>query len=72
LYVVEISKFGVFGIGPNTGALLQIPWGSHTASELVPGTLSAPDDVAIGRDGTVYVTNWSVASGIGQVLAIRP
>jgi hypothetical protein len=72
LYVVEISKFGVLGIGPNTGALLQIPWGSHTASELVPGTLSAPDDVAIGRDGTVYVTNWSVASGIGQVLAIRP
>jgi hypothetical protein len=71
LYVVEISKFGVLGIGPNNGALLEIPWGSKTATELVPGTLTAPGDVAVGRDGTVYVTNNSTSVGGGQVLAIR-
>lgn len=40
-------------------------------TELAAGQLSAPGDVAVGRDGTVYVTNWSVAPN-GQVLAIRP
>lgn len=70
LYVVEIAKNGVPTIGPGTGGLFHVANGVKT--ELIPGQLSAPDDVAIGRDGTVYVTNWSVASGIGQVLAIRP
>lgn len=70
LYVVEIAKNGVPTIGPGTGGLFHVVNGVRT--ELIPGQLSAPDDVAVGRDGTVYVTNWSVASGIGQVLAIRP
>lgn len=70
LYVVEIAKNGVPTIGPNTGALYRVRHGVKT--ELVPGQLSAPGDVAVARNGTVYVTNWSVASGIGQVLAIRP
>jgi hypothetical protein len=68
LYVVEISKLGVPGIGPGTGGLFRVAGGNVT--ELVPGQLSAPGDVAVGRDGTVYVTNWSVAP-TGQVLAIR-
>jgi hypothetical protein len=68
LYVVEISKVGVPGIGPGTGGLFRVAGGAKT--ELVPGELSAPGDVAVGRDGTVYVTNWSVAP-VGQVLAIR-
>ena len=69
LYVVEISKFGVPAIGPGTGGLFRVADG--TTTELLPGQLSAPGDVAVGRDGTVYVTNWSVAP-TGQVLAIRP
>ncbi len=72
LYVVEISKFGVLGIGPNNGGLFEIPWGTKTPTELAAGELSAPGDVAVGRDGTLYVTNWSVAVGGGQVLAVRP
>lgn len=69
LYVVEISKLGVPAIGPGTGGLFHVVNGTKT--ELVPGELSAPGDVAVGRNGTVYVTNWSVAPN-GQVLAIRP
>jgi hypothetical protein len=68
LYVVEISKFGVPAIGPGTGGLFRVAGGVTT--ELVPGQLSAPGDVAVGSDGTVYVTNWSVAPN-GEVLAIR-
>ena len=33
--------------------------------------LTAPADVAVSRDGTVYVTNKSVMPD-GEVIAIRP
>lgn len=69
LYVVEIAKDGGLDIGPGTGGLFRVANGSRT--ELIPGQLSAPGDVAVARDGTVYVTNWSVAPN-GQVLAVHP
>jgi hypothetical protein len=72
LYVVEIVKDGVLNLflgGDITGALIRIKDGVRT--ELVPGQLHAPDDVAVGGDGTIYVTNLSISPDGGQVLAIH-
>ncbi|MEJ7749102.1 MAG: ScyD/ScyE family protein [Candidatus Limnocylindrales bacterium] len=72
LYVVEIVREGVFNLftgGDITGALIQIKDGIQT--ELVPGRLQAPGDVAVARNGTVYVTNLSIAPDAGEVLAVH-
>ena len=74
LYVVEIAKNGLLAafVGNDwTGALIRIaPDGTRT--ELVPGVLTAPGGVAVGKDGALYVTNNSVFSGTGEVIRIRP
>jgi hypothetical protein len=74
LYVVSIVKNGVFGFigggGDTAGALWKVSGG--TTTELVPGQLTLPGDVAVARNGTIYVTNKSVFSGGGEVVAIRP
>jgi hypothetical protein len=72
LFVVEIVKNGVSGLfdgSDTTGALWRVKHGVR--SELVPGRLTAPGDVAVSRDGTIYVTNKSVLIGGGEVLRIR-
>jgi len=73
LYVVEIVKSGVanfFGGIDSVGALWKIRNGTKT--ELAPGRLTLPGGVAVGRTGTIYVTNQSVSVGGGEVLKIRP
>jgi hypothetical protein len=74
LYVVEIAKNGLlaaFNGDDWTGALIRIaPDGTRT--ELVPGALTAPGGVAVGRDGALYVTNNSIFSSTGEVIRIRP
>lgn len=72
LYVVEMVRDGVFNLfsgGDITGALIRIKGGTRT--ELVAGQLHAAGDVAVARNGTIYVTNLSVSPDGGQVLAIR-
>jgi len=74
LYVVEIAKNGLlaaFAGNDWTGALIRIAPGG-TRTELVPGVLTAPGGVAVGRDGALYVTNNSIFSGTGEVIRIRP
>jgi hypothetical protein len=73
LYVVEIVKNSVLGLfdgSDTTGALWRVKHGVRT--ELIPGQLTAPGDVAVARDGTIYVTNKSVLIGGGEVIRIRP
>jgi hypothetical protein len=74
LYVVEIAKNGLLAAFQGndwTGALIRIaPDGTRT--ELVPGALTAPGGVAVGKDGALYVTNNSIFSGTGEVIRIRP
>jgi glucose/arabinose dehydrogenase len=73
LYVLEIAKNGLlaaFNTNDWTGALIRIaPDGTRT--ELVPGVLTAPGGVAVGSDGTLYVTNNSIYSNSGEVIRIR-
>ncbi len=72
LYVVEMAKAGLMALftgGDPTGALIRVHDGQR--HELAEGELTAPADVAVARNGTVYVTNMSVMPN-GQVLAIMP
>ncbi len=72
LYVVEIVKAGVFNLfsgGDTTGALWRVKHGHKT--EIAEGRLTAPGGVAVSRSGTIYVTNFSVSVGGGEVLKIR-
>ena len=64
--VVRLRRGG----GDTTGALYRVRHGVVT--ELAAGALTLPGGVAVGCDGTVFVTNNSVSSGGGQVLAIKP
>jgi sugar lactone lactonase YvrE len=68
LYVLEISKNGLLSGNP-AGALFKVlPNG--TRIELAAGQLSMPGGIVVASDGTLYVTNWSVLPGGGQVLRI--
>jgi hypothetical protein len=74
LYAVSIVKNGLIGLfggsGDTTGALWKVSGG--TVTELVPGQLTLPGDVAVASNGTIYVTNGSIFTGGGQVIAIQP
>lgn len=67
LYVVEIVKNGVLGLFNGTdftGGLIRYKGGVQT--EMIAGQLTAPGDVAVSRNGTLYVSNKSVCTGTGQ------
>ena len=46
--------------------------GRHSNRAHSPGQLTAPGDVAVARNGTVYVTNLSISPDAGQVIAVTP
>jgi glucose/arabinose dehydrogenase len=72
--VVEIAKGGLlaaFASGDFTGRLVKVAR-DGTKTTLLESPLFAPGGVAVGRDGSIYVTNVSIAPGGGQVLRIRP
>jgi hypothetical protein len=74
LYVLQITKNGLlaaFGGNDWTGALIRVRR-NGTRTELAAGALTAPGGIAIGPDGSLYVTNNSIYPGIGEVLRIRP
>ncbi|MEV0717295.1 ScyD/ScyE family protein [Asanoa sp. NPDC050611] len=68
LLVLEIAKNGIAS-GDQTGALIRVDRrGNHT--ELVPGRLTAPGGLAVGADGSLFVTNRSTSAGRGELLRI--
>jgi sugar lactone lactonase YvrE len=73
LYVLEIAKAGLLAAeagGDATGALLRLaPDGTRT--EIASEGLVSPGGVAVARDGTIYVTNYSVFKDRGEVVRIR-
>jgi hypothetical protein len=72
LYVVEIVKAGVINLflgGDATGALWRVR--HHHKTEIAEGALTAPGGVVVNKHGTIYVTNFSVSIGGGEVLRIR-
>jgi hypothetical protein len=70
LYVLEIDANGLLA-PPPLGRLTRVaPDGTRTVIP-TPG-LIMPGGVAIGPDGAIYMTNFSVLPGGGQVVRVRP
>ena len=69
LYVVENATGGLF-FAPGTGQLSRVA--PDCSRETVLVGLDRPTSVAVGRDGTVYVTNRGITAGAGEVLRIDP
>jgi hypothetical protein len=69
LYVLEISKNGLLSGNPQGALIKVLPNGTRV--ELAAGELFMPGGMTLGPDGSIYVTNWSVAAGGGQVLRIQ-
>lgn len=67
LYVLQIANPIPNFAG---GALIHVATDGTRTTLAVP--LVAPGGVAIAKDGTIYVTNFSTSPGGGQVLAITP
>jgi len=68
LYALEVDTNGLATPG-GTGALIRVN-ADGTQDTLFSDGLVTPTGLAIGRDGAFYVTNFSAAPGIGQVLRI--
>jgi hypothetical protein len=74
LYVLEIAANGLLEAelgGDFGGALIKVaPDGTRTI--VADEGLVLPGGVAVGKDGYLYVTNYSTFPGMGQVLKIMP
>ena len=74
LYALEIAHNGLLnvehGMLPEGAIYAVSPDGSKRQLELPAGTLTAPGGIAVGHHA-LYVTNYSVLPGGGQVLRIR-
>jgi hypothetical protein len=84
-YAAEFSTLGFESFAPGTGALVRVPAHSSSPVAVVANTpgqsdspLSFPGGFAAGPDGSLYVSNWSIApanSGggpTGEVVRIAP
>ena len=70
--MLEISSSGLL-TGELDGSLWAIPpGGGAPALVLGGGALFAPGGLAVGGDGTVYVSDCGICAGGGAVLAITP
>ena len=71
LYVLEIDSDSILG-GSKDGGLWAVPRrGAPRKIALPAGTLTEPGGIAVGRHGTLYVSNRSREAGDGEVLRIR-
>jgi hypothetical protein len=74
-YAVEFSNTSGFNTaGPGDGVVVRVPPHSASPTVIVDG-LSMPGGFAAGPDGSLYVSNWSVApasTGLGSVIRITP
>lgn len=72
LLVLEIFKNGLLAgelYGDMTGALIHV-MADGMRMEMMSDGLVAPGGLAVAPDGTVYVTNFSIFPGMGEVLRI--
>jgi hypothetical protein len=59
-YATEFSTNGLDQAAPGTGAVVRVPAHSTKPTTIVGG-LNFPGGFAAGRDGSLYVSNWSIA-----------
>ena len=74
LYVLEYTAdggFSAFGADP-PGALVRVSGGQQTTLLSSADGLSGPSGLAVGPDGTLYISNHSTDAGTGEVLRFSP
>ena len=78
LYVLEIAKNGILGLESEDpapedmqGALLRMD-GPDTFTEIASEGLVTPAGLAIATDGGIFVTNYGIFPGDGQVVEVIP
>jgi hypothetical protein len=73
-YAVEFSSLGLENAAPGTGQVVRVA--AHSTSPVtVTAGLSFPGGFAAGADGSLYLSNWSIApafTGLGSVLKVTP
>jgi hypothetical protein len=74
LYVLEMTKNGLLNANPDdpmsaTGALYRVGT-DGTQQEIASAGLIAPTGMSIGADGAIYVSNFGVMPGMGQVVRL--
>ena len=59
-YATELSTLGLDNAAPGTGAVVRVP--AHSTHPVtIVGGLNFPGGFAAGRNGALYVSNWSIA-----------
>lgn len=71
LYVLEVDQNGLLAPSP-TGRLARVNAADGSVTTIASTGLVMPGGMAIGPDGAIYVTNYSSAPGIGEVVRIQP
>ena len=71
LYVLEIDNNGLATDG-GTGRLVRIPAGGGSPVTIASDGLVMPGGLASGPDDALYVSNFSIFPGAGQVIRIEP
>jgi hypothetical protein len=69
LYVLQISANGLLSGNP-VGALIRVAR-DGSRSTIAAGALISPGGLAIGRDGSIYVSRFATLPGAGDVVRIR-
>jgi len=74
LYVLQISSTAGAPPQGGTGSLIRLsPAGTTRTTIVAPGAgLVSPGGIAIDRDGSIYVSNFSVSPGNGTVVRVIP
>jgi hypothetical protein len=65
-YATEFSSLGLDHAAPGTGLVVRVPAHSTSLVTIASG-LNFPGGFAAGRDGSRYVSNWSILPAHGPV-----
>jgi hypothetical protein len=69
LYVLEIDTNGLIAPEP-AGRLAKVLSGSHTVVTVASEGLVMPGGMTIGPDGDIYISNFSTAPAVGEVIRL--
>jgi hypothetical protein len=71
LFVLQISANGLASpMGPVPGALVRVDAGTGMRTTIASQGLIFPSSLALGPDGSLYVSNMGSSAGTGQVLRL--